>query len=321
MCINPFFSIIIPAYQAQKYIINTIKSVLSQDFVRYEIIVVDDGSTDDTSLCVKSLSDERIAFYSIEHSGAQDARYYGVRKAKGKYLIFLDADDCLTPNALRVIHKNIQANPCDLYIGGMILYDIDGTCRYLNKEVPIGYLDKNKLFMLMTDKREIKTLARKVLRKEIALYSGEMIKKHSVSYGEDMFYSMDMLLNVYTIYVSGDVMYEYILRKDGVMNRFDRNKYRDRILMYKAIIYYGNLLDIDSITISRISEVYLVKQLADCLIEIESQKAADLSTKENYDNEIIEIVGELSKHHDAVEKYPDSFRMSQIEILRKYEVL
>lgn len=320
MYIKPFFSIIIPAYQAQSYIINTIQSVLSQDFANYEIIVVDDGSTDNTVRYVKSLHDKRIICFRVQHSGTQSARYYGIQKAKGRYLVFLDADDCLTSKALDLIYQNIQNNPCDLYIGGMLFFDIDGVCHEMNKEVPVGYLEKSELFIMMTQKRMIKTLARKVVRKKLALYTGEMIQNYSMSYGEDMFYSMDLLLEINSIYVSHDVIYEYILRKDGTMNSFNQNKYIDRIQMCKAINYYGRLLDMDYVIIQKIAETYLVKQLADCLLEIEYQSKKSSYEKKTYVNEKRKILEELNIHFDSVVKYSDSFSDNQINILHKYGV-
>ena len=88
-------SIIIPAYNAEKYIAETINSVLSQTYKNWELIIVDDGSTDDTAKIVKAFcdKDDRIQYFYKENSGVSDTRNYGMEKAKGDYFALLDADD------------------------------------------------------------------------------------------------------------------------------------------------------------------------------------------------------------------------------------
>jgi len=88
-------SIIIPAYNAEKYITETIDSVLFQTYKDWELIIVDDGSTDDTAKIVKVFCDKdnRIQYFYKENSGVSDTRNYGMEKAKGDYIVFLDSDD------------------------------------------------------------------------------------------------------------------------------------------------------------------------------------------------------------------------------------
>lgn len=320
MYITPFFSVIIPAYHAQEHIGEAIQSVLSQKYDQFEIIVIDDESTDHTVQFVKNFRDERIICYSIRHVGTQQARYWGITHAKGTYLIFLDADDRLTDNALESICCSIRSNPCDLYIGGMLFYDKDGLCHEINKEIPGGFIDKEDLFRLMTDKRMIKTLARKVLKREVALYSEALIRENTMTYGEDMFYSMDVLMKVRTIFVSHDIMYEYILRDHGTMSRFCVEKYRDRILMYKAILYYGSMMGIGKNELDRISEVYLTKQLADCLIEIDHYGCNNWKYDSRFENEKDEILKILIKHSLAISDFHEYYNDMQMKIFREYEV-
>lgn len=320
MYLTPYFSIIIPAFEAKKYIIGAIDSVLSQSFKYYEIIIVDDGSTDGIEQLIKQIDDDRIVFYRIQHSGTQNARYFGIKQAKGEYLIFLDADDYLTPKSLNNIYSSILKNPCDLYIGGLKFYDNVGICHVENEEIPCGYIDKQTLFLLMVDGRKIKTLARKVIRKEIALYSGHFIQNHTMEYGEDMFYSMDVLLSADTIYVSHDIMYEYVLRTHGAMNRFYKNKFKDRVVMYQAIHYYGELLGIDTDVINTVAEIYITKYLSDCLIEIDSGANNTVSIQNEFYEEKEEIVEILKIHSAIVSRYPERFRDEQKIVMEKYEV-
>lgn len=101
-------TIIIPLYNKQDSINITIDSILSQDFRDYEIVVVDDGSTDSSVDIVKSIADERIFIYQKRNGGPASARNYGVKKARGEWILFLDADDTLEKNALVLASQNIK---------------------------------------------------------------------------------------------------------------------------------------------------------------------------------------------------------------------
>jgi glycosyltransferase involved in cell wall biosynthesis len=94
------FSFVIPTYNRASFILGAIKSILSIPNNNYEIIVVDDGSTDDTESVVKSIKDDRIRYYKIENSERAAARNYGTLRAKGDYITFLDSDDVVMPHYL-----------------------------------------------------------------------------------------------------------------------------------------------------------------------------------------------------------------------------
>ena len=111
---NPLLSVIIPLYNKQDYILHTLNSVLSQEFNDYEIVIVDDGSTDNSFQIVKSISDKRIRIFRKDNGGPSSARNFGVKMAKGEWVLFLDADDTLVENMLNmvadVIHKKCFAD-------------------------------------------------------------------------------------------------------------------------------------------------------------------------------------------------------------------
>ena len=99
---NPFFSIIIPVYNVEKYLLECLNSIKCQNFTNYEVICINDSSTDNSLEILKSysLDDCRFMFFSQNNSGPGVARNLGIEKAKGDYITFLDADDLLTPNIL-----------------------------------------------------------------------------------------------------------------------------------------------------------------------------------------------------------------------------
>lgn len=112
------FSIIIPLYNKEKVILSTINSVLEQTYHNFELIIVDDGSTDKSSEKVKSLKDPRIKYYYKENGGVSSARNYGIGKAQYDWIFFLDADDYVIENALEHFAHYIERYPdYKLYIG------------------------------------------------------------------------------------------------------------------------------------------------------------------------------------------------------------
>lgn len=93
-------SVIIPLYNKQDSILRTVKSVLLQSYSNIEIIIIDDGSTDGSLNVVKSINDKRIRIITKDNGGVSSARNLGVKKSKGKWILFLDADDFLYPMAI-----------------------------------------------------------------------------------------------------------------------------------------------------------------------------------------------------------------------------
>ncbi|QRN85485.1 glycosyltransferase [Clostridia bacterium] len=105
------FSIITPAYNAEKFIVRGIESVLNQTFDDFELIVVDDGSNDQTLERLKTINDERLVVISQSNKGVSVARNTGISHARGEFICFLDADDEYRPNHLEHLAGLITKNP------------------------------------------------------------------------------------------------------------------------------------------------------------------------------------------------------------------
>lgn len=126
----PLFSVIIPVYNKANYIEETLKSVLEQRFTDYEIIIIDDGSTDSSLKIINQFSDNRICIYTQENKGVAAARNFGIEKSKGKLIAFLDADDYWFPNHLEEILKLYHDFPnCGMYCN---LYRIKTTNKHFH---------------------------------------------------------------------------------------------------------------------------------------------------------------------------------------------
>ncbi len=123
------FSVIMPAYNSEKFIMKSIKSVLAQTYTDFELIVIDDGSTDGTKAQIEQFDDDRIRYIYQENAGVSAARNKGILESKGQYVCFLDSDDEWKPNHLELLCTLVEKyNHCGLYVTG---YDI----RLCNGEV------------------------------------------------------------------------------------------------------------------------------------------------------------------------------------------
>lgn len=107
------FSIIIPIYNRENNLAYTLGSVLCQSYKNWELLLVNDGSTDNSEAICKDfeLKDSRVRYYYCENSGPCVARNIGIKHASGEYLLFLDCDDALKENALEILFKEISRNP------------------------------------------------------------------------------------------------------------------------------------------------------------------------------------------------------------------
>lgn len=128
------FSIIMPVYNVEKYVSQAIESVLNQSNDEWELIIINDGSTDDSfNICKRySENNNRIKLINKNNSGVADARNKGLENSKGDYIIFLDSDDYLENECLDKLNRNIS-NEMDIYICSFERVFKDGNKRIFNR--------------------------------------------------------------------------------------------------------------------------------------------------------------------------------------------
>jgi glycosyltransferase involved in cell wall biosynthesis len=147
---NTLFSIVIPTYNRSNFIRKTIMSVLNQSYPYFEIIVVDDGSTDNTAEVVTSIIDNRVRYFKKNNAERGAARNFGVNEAKGEYINFFDSDDLLYPNHLSTAYLliNEKNNPEVFHLSydvknasnEIIQYNSTSTNININDEIIRGNL-------------------------------------------------------------------------------------------------------------------------------------------------------------------------------------
>ncbi|HNF47721.1 MAG TPA: glycosyltransferase family A protein [Chitinophagaceae bacterium] len=153
----PFFSVIIPTYNRAHLIGKTLESLVRQEFKDFEIIVVDDGGTDNTKEVVEGFKDNRIKYYWKENAERGAARNFGASKASGKYLNFFDSDDLAYPQHLLISKKIIEENnsPAVFHLGyemrspsGDLIKKNNSVGNSAFKELLIrSYLSMNSVFL------------------------------------------------------------------------------------------------------------------------------------------------------------------------------
>ena len=125
---EPFFSIIVPSYNRAAIITPTLEAILQQEYQNFELLVVDDGSRDNTAEVVARLQDPRIHYFYKENGERGAARNYGAQQARGQYLNFFDSDDEMYPNHLRVVKDFLgQHGPVEVVHTGYERLDGQGS--------------------------------------------------------------------------------------------------------------------------------------------------------------------------------------------------
>jgi glycosyltransferase involved in cell wall biosynthesis len=138
---NPKITVLMPAYNAGKYIGEAISSVLEQSFTDFELLIVNDGSTDDTEKIIRSFNDPRIVLISQENKGVSAALNLGLAHARAPYIARFDADDICLPNRLKVQYEFITAYPEYTIIGSAVDY-IDADGHFIFTHHPEGHLNE-----------------------------------------------------------------------------------------------------------------------------------------------------------------------------------
>ena len=148
---NNLVSVIVPTYNSGNVVSQTIDSVLCQTYKNFELIIVDDGSTDNTQEVIGMFDDKRIRYFKINNSGgAAKPRNFGIERAKGNLIAFCDADDIWTNNKLEIQIEKLEQSKCDFISSNMYLFknnieNITGVSRNRKIKNIYDFLLKNQI--------------------------------------------------------------------------------------------------------------------------------------------------------------------------------
>ncbi|WP_288735322.1 glycosyltransferase family 2 protein [uncultured Phocaeicola sp.] len=216
----PFLSIIVPVYNVESYLHDSLNSLLNQTFPDYEVICVNDGSTDNSLNILEEFSkkDTRIKVISQENKGLSATRNIGIRNSTGKYISFLDSDDFLKPDTYAKIYSVILENDVDTIISGYELYP---EKRQVVPQIKSGYIDNYKELFSSTLKVQSSNdfcfSWRFIIKREL-LIKNNIYFNELVRLGEDMIFNIEVICNSSTIYVTSFTDYCYRYNPDSLMH-------------------------------------------------------------------------------------------------------
>ena len=216
---NMLLSIIVPAYNCAPYLPECLHSILDQLPEDCELIVVDDGSTDDTPMILRSFTDIRSNLHVsfCAHTGASGARNTGLSLASGRYAAFLDCDDRLRPGILETVRPQLEAE-ADLYIFGIERFFLNGEHEDWTLEDRL-YPDVSDFAdeYIRTRRQLIYSVCNKFYRRSI-LERLALRFDESVTFGEDRLFNFRYLAGCRRIITSGQMLYQYIQRSNDSLS-------------------------------------------------------------------------------------------------------
>lgn len=215
-------SIIVPAYNAEHKIENCINSILSQTYRDFELIIVDDGSTDATFEKCKKMEqdDKRIVCIHQKNSGAAVARNVGIKAAKGEFLQFVDADDELPKDSTLALYTEAKKFGSDLVIGGFVQIDGQNELTILPPKCIIESCEKYGQDMYIAQMLLSNSLLNVLWNK---LFRKDKIANHiptDIRVGEDLFFNLDYLRTNCKISCIDKVVYRYYLEKKSITKTY-----------------------------------------------------------------------------------------------------
>lgn len=242
---HPLFSIIVPVYQSQETLNECIESVLRQQCQNYEIILVDDGSTDMSGKICDEYADRYPGNISVIHKsnkGPLMARIEGIRMSQGEYLLFLDADDSYAPRILHKLENILKSQNADI-----IIFNYYRCYKYgkseLNKPLyrngqKFKENEKQKLYQELATGFELNALWQKCLRRELLGNLNDFLRFGEMMIGEDKMVSMEAVDRADKIIYMADGLYNYRIEENSISHSLSLKHYKDMDKVYRRTLEY-----------------------------------------------------------------------------------
>ena len=235
---STLLSVIIPVYNTSTFLVKCLNSVINQTFKDLQIILIDDGSTDESGKICDDYSqkDARIQVVHQENQGLSKARNIGLALAKGEYITFIDSDDYIELDTYSVVDEAIKKYQYpDVIFFREKSVDSKGKTVYIQGETPSGEIIKADY--AFAEKRIIGELVNGVCDK---VFKAEII--HGISfeigkmYGEDFRFNLEMLKRVNTVVYIDQIKYSYVMNSDSITHRaFNENSF-DQVYFKDSVV-------------------------------------------------------------------------------------
>ena len=233
-------SIIVPVYNGEKYLAKCLESILLQTYPNFELILINDGSTDSSGdICQLYVQkDKRIHFINKVNAGVSEARNDGLKKATGEYIMFVDSDDWLDKRCLEFLLANLLEYKCDLSIVGYREIEIDGK---LDSDTSLIGFER-----LMTAEETMEHLFQAIDFFSLCYPWGKLYKKSiidenhlcfdkRIAIGEDRLFIFEYLLHCKWVFCSSTAFYSYLQNPNGAMQASIGQKYLSNFTALKIM--------------------------------------------------------------------------------------
>lgn len=266
----PLISVIMPVYNVERYIKNSIQSVMSQTLVDFELLVVDDGSSDNSMEFVSEFKDDRIKVFRKDNGGLSDARNFGLKKAKGKYVYFIDSDDWIEPDLLNTCFSLLEERQLDFLVFGYFLDKIDKQEELTHsiQVFPAPMLYQKSKGSLKLSKQLLGLLGyawNKMYSKKF-LDSNNIVFEKGVSLVEDILFNAKVLANTDEILCLDRCYYHYSDRPvETLVKKSYQDPFKLKLQKNNALREFMNAWAVDEENQKEILAYSIVQGIRYCL--------------------------------------------------------
>lgn len=249
--INHKVSIIVPIYNSEKYLSRCIESILNQTYTNIEIILINDGSNDQSGeICDGyAKNDNRIIVVHKKKSGVSDSRNEGIKLCSGEYIHFVDSDDYIDENMTELLYAAMQHNKSDLVIcGHKIIDNTTGICKlksYLHDEIICGFEKFMNIFDILYLNGHLHSPCNKMYKKRI-INEFNIVFDSKIDLGEDLIFNLELIKKCNSFFIISSCPYNNILYNDSntLSTKYRVNMYEIQKLLFEHVIaLYTNVLD------------------------------------------------------------------------------
>lgn len=230
-------SIIVPVFNAERYLENCITSLQKQSFQNYEILLVNDGSTDSSSeiLHQAALSDKRLIVIDKINGGPSSARNVALKQSSGKYVMFCDCDDTVDPLWIETMYRGIIEHPDSMVCCGMNIVTENGKHLHKNS-FDSGLFSKDEYYRFFKNGLT-GSCSNKIFRSDI-IKRNNILFNENLKQGEDVIFNLDYLKQCTSIFSINDALYNYHRYSSEITltNRFHENDFAINLMLYKKRI-------------------------------------------------------------------------------------
>ena len=206
----PEYSILVPVYNTEKYLKDCIDSVLNQTYQDFELILVDDGSTDSSPAICDSFAarDKRVRVIHTKNQGSILARKTALENAWGKYIFTLDSDDLIVPETVECVDSIFRKYNCDLVFYCFKYFSENSTdiSHTLNSNRYFNNGDMNEIYLLLLSRR-FNSLCNKCFRRDCFEPRLDFTKYSKIKNGEDFFITSQIIMGIHTAYYLDEPLY------------------------------------------------------------------------------------------------------------------